>query len=139
MSILETRGPALERAAAVALGAETLAVVGWLVVTVVAWIGGRTTDAGATGFVVGFAALCACATGAATFGLWRGKRWARSVAVLWQFFEVAVALAAGSTLLTLALLAPVPVVLVGVAAAGMRAPRPAASRPGTPASRSPRR
>lgn len=112
----------LERIAAVALAVEAAAVGGWGVATLVSWARGVVDDGARAGFIAIFALLTAVGLVLVARGLWDSRRWARSAAFVWQLLQAAVGIAAmaGSFWWGLALLLPVPAVLVGVLAAMMR-------------------
>jgi hypothetical protein len=112
----------LERMAAVAVAAEAVAVAGWGAATVVSWAGGAVEDGARAGFIAVFALLAAAALLLVARGLWRSRARARGAAFVWQVLQAAVGVAAmgGSFWWGMALLLPVPVVIVGVVAAMMR-------------------
>lgn len=104
-------------AVCVALGVEVLALVAASVIALVGLVRGTATDTGA-GLVIMVAAL-AVAVGLAfcARGLWRGRRWPRSLVITWQLLQAAVAvpqLGGEQALWGAALLVPAVVVVGGL-------------------------
>ncbi len=82
-----------ERAAAVAVACEALAVLGWATATFAFDRAGAVERGDTSGFIVVFAAVAAVGLGIVARGLWAGARWARGPALAWQALQVGIGLA----------------------------------------------
>lgn len=105
------RARTLEVIAAFGLGIEALALVAAAIIYgVYAALG----ESEVIGFILGIGAFClllAAGVGLAARGMWRGRRWARSVGITWQVFQAGLGMAVmsarpavGVIFITLALL-----------------------------------
>lgn len=91
------RARSLEVIAAFGLGIEALALgLAALAYGIYAAFG-RAPDVSFIAAVGAFCLLLAVAVAAASWGMWRSRRWARSLALTWQVFQLGLGLAVMST------------------------------------------
>jgi hypothetical protein len=95
--ISPARARSLEVIAAFGLGVEALALgLAALAYGMYAAFG-RAPDVGFIAAVGAFCLLLAAAVAAASWGMWRSRRWSRSLAVTWQVFQLGLGLAVMAT------------------------------------------